>query len=86
MYCILSNALKNTVNQRPGLPLNVLRYATGNMGNTLYFPIITCVQQFTGVRVHLRNSQKPPPKLFNYEPLRTFPIMSGNFPKISEHF
>ena len=58
-------------------------YATGSI--PLFFRVITCAQQFTGV--HLRTSQKPAPKLFNScEPLRTFPIASGNFPKISEHF
>ena len=80
---LLSHALKNTANQRPGLPLYILRYATGSI--PLFFPVITCAQQFTGV--HLRTSQKPAPKLFNScEPLRTFPITSGNFPEISEHF
>ena len=29
LYCILSHALKNTANQRPGLPLHILRYAPG---------------------------------------------------------
>ena len=82
-YLFLSHALKNTANQRPGLPLHILRYATGSI--PLYFPVITCAQQFTWV--HLRTSQKPTPKLFNScEPLRTFPITSGNFPKISEQF
>ena len=31
MYCILSLALKNTANQRPGLPLHILRYATAGV-------------------------------------------------------
>ena len=84
MYCTLFHTLKSTANLRPGLLLHILGYATGN-SIPLYFPVITCVQQFTGV--HLRTSQKPAPKLFNsYEPLRTFPITSRNFPKISEHF
>ena len=78
LYYTLSHALKNTANQRPGLPLHILRYATSNMQRKI-------AQQFTGV--HLRTSQMPPPKLFNScQPLRTFPITSGNFPKISEHF
>ena len=82
-HCIttLSYTLKNTANQRPGFPLHILRYATGSI--PLYFPIITCAQQFTGI--HLRTSQKPTPKLFNScVPLQTFPITSGNFPNISE--
>ena len=83
----LFHALKNTANQRPGLPLHILRYATGNI--PLYFLVIPCAQQFTGV--HLRTSQKPAPKPFNScEPLRTFPIRSGNrfqrFPNTSEDF
>ena len=83
LYSILSHALKNTANRRPGLPLHILRYATGSI--LLYVPVITCAQQFTGV--HLRTSQKPAPKLFtSCEPLRAFSITSGNFQKISEHF
>ena len=64
--------------------IDSLRYTTGSI--PLYFPVITCAQQFTGV--HLRTPQKPAAKLFNScEPLRlTFPITSGDFPKISEHF
>ena len=86
-YYTLSHALKDIANQRPGLPLHILRYATGSI--PLYFPVITYTQQFT--RVHLRTSQKPAPKRFNsYEPLRTFPITSRNrfrrFPNTSEDF
>ena len=86
-YCTLSHALKNTANQRPGLPLHILRYATGSI--PLYFPVIPCAQQLTGV--HLRTSQKRAPKPFNScEPLRTFPITSGNrfrrFPNTYEDF
>ena len=70
----LSYALKNTANQKSGLPLHILRCAT----DSIPLPVITCLQQFTGVL--LRTSQKPAPKLFNsYEPLRTFLITSGNF-------
>ena len=61
LYCTLSHALKNTANQRPGFSLHILRYATGS--TPLYFPVITCAQQFAGVL--LRTSQKPNPKLFN---------------------
>ena len=35
-YCILSHALKNTANQSPGLPLRILRYATGNMQRVVF--------------------------------------------------
>ena len=88
LYCVLFHALKNTANQRPGLPLHILWYAMGSMQRVvfhLYFPGITCAQQFTGI--HLRTSQKPAPKLFNScEPLRTFPITSGHFPKIFRKF
>ena len=82
-YKLLSHVFKNTANQRSGLPLHILQYATGSI--PLYFPVITCAQQFTGFL--LRTSHQPAPKLFNScEPLRTFPIMSGQFPIIFEHF
>ena len=38
-----SYAFKNTVNQRPGLPLHILWYATGNI--PLIFPTITSANQ-----------------------------------------
>ena len=75
-FCFISHALKNTSNQRPGLPLHILRYATGSI--PLYFLVITCVQQFTGV--HLRTSQKPAPKLF------TITSISDHVRKFSEDF
>ena len=89
LFFFLSHALKNTANQIPGLPLHILRYATG--GSPLYFTVIPCAQQFTGF--HLRTSQP-----FNScELLRTFPNTSGNrfrrlvntsedFPKIFQKF
>ena len=84
--------LENTANQRPGLPLHILRYATSIYATgsiPLYFPVIPCAQQFTGVQ--LRTSQRRAPKPFNsYEPLRRFPITSGNrfrrFPNTSKDF
>ena len=87
IYNILSHTLKNTANQRPGLPLHILRYETGSI--PLYFPVIPYAQQFTWV--HLRASQKRDPKPSNScEPLRTFPITSGNrfrrFPNIYKDF
>ena len=55
----------------------------------LYLNVIPCAKQFTGV--HLRTSEKRAPKPFNScEPLRTFPITSGNrfrrFPNTSKDF
>ena len=86
-YELLSHALKNTANQRPGLPLHILRYATGNIQRVVFystFPSLLARNSLLGV--HLR-TWKPTPKLFNScEPIQTFPITSGNFPKISEHF
>ena len=38
LYSTLSHALKNTANQRPGLPLYILRHATDNI--SLKFPVI----------------------------------------------
>ena len=84
-YYIISHSLKNTANQRPGLPLHILRYATGSI--SLYFPVIPCARG-----VHLKTSQKqaPKPSTPACEPLRTFPITSGNrfrkFPNTSEDF
>ena len=98
-YLFLFHALKNTANQRPGLPLHILRYATGNMQRVLflsrYFTVITCAQQFTGV--FLRTSQKPAPKLLiptnHYEHFwsrpeifRWFLNTSEDFRRFSEHF
>ena len=37
-----SHALKNTANLRPGNPLHILRYPTGNIPSG--FPAITCEQ------------------------------------------
>ena len=35
-YLHLSHALKNIANQRPGLPLHILRYAMGNMQRAVF--------------------------------------------------
>ena len=40
MYRILSHALKNTANLRPGKPLHIMRYPTGSIQPD--FPAITC--------------------------------------------
>ena len=36
VYMYLSHALKNTANRRPGLPLHILRYVTGNMQRVVF--------------------------------------------------
>ena len=77
----ISHALKNTANKRPGLPLHFLRYATGSI--PLYFPVVTCVQQFTGV--HLSYSQKPAPANY-YEHFRSRPEFFRSFPNTSKDF
>ena len=46
LYCTLSHALKNTANQRPGLPLHILRYATSTMQRVIcngwYSTLLSC--------------------------------------------
>ena len=90
VYYILSHTLKNTANQRPGLPLHNLWYATGII--PLFFPVITCAQQFTA-RV-LEDFSKSSSETFqllrnHYENFRSRPTISDDFralPKISEDF
>ena len=36
LYYTLTDALKNTANQRPGLPLDILRFAPGNMQRVVF--------------------------------------------------
>ena len=90
LYCIVLYFIPclEKYSQRPGLPLHILRYTTGNMQRVVFhstFPILLARNSLLGSIE--RTSQKPAPKLFNsYEPLRTFPITSGHFPTISEHF
>ena len=36
VYMYLSHALKNKANRRPGLPLHILRYVTGNMQRVVF--------------------------------------------------
>ena len=36
LYCVLSRVYKNTANQRPGLLLHILRYATGIMQRIMF--------------------------------------------------
>ena len=85
-YIHLSHALKNTANQGPGSPLDIL-------WNAKRVVFHSYAQQFTGIP--LRTAQKPALNLFNScEPLRTFLIICGKFtmisdralPKISEEF
>ena len=78
-YELSSHALKNTANQRPGLPLHILRYATGSI--PLYFPVITCAQQFTGGPFEdLKASSE------TLEFLRTITNISDHVRKFSEDF
>ena len=82
------HALKNTANQRTGLSLHILRYATGSMRwVVLHSTFPSLLTRNSLLAVHLRTSQNPVLKLFNScEQLRTIPIMSGKFSIISEHF
>ena len=83
IYIFLSHALKNTANQRPGLPLHILQYAMGSI--PLYSPVIPCAQQLTGGP--FEDFSKASSKTFQL--LRTITNISNHiwksFPKISEH-
>ena len=94
LYCILSHVLKNTANQRPGLPLHILRYATGNMQRVVVhspFPSLLARNSLPGsiwwlLKSQLRNSSTP---ANHYEQLRSRPEFSEDFrtlPRISEDF
>ena len=88
-YCILSHALKNTANQRPGLPLHILRYATGNMQRVVFhstFPSLLARKSLLGSIWTLLKSQLRNSSINSCEPLRTISITPENFPKISEDF
>ena len=83
----LSHALKNTANQRPGLPLHILQCATGNMQRVVLhstFPSLLARNSLLGshLKSQLRNSSTP---ANHYEHFRSC-ITTGNFPKISKHF
>ena len=72
------------VNQRPGLLLHILRYATGNAVGSIpfYFPIITCMQQFTARVLFKRTAQKSALKRH----VRKFSDDFHTLPKISKDF
>ena len=68
VYMYLSHALKNTANQRPGLPLHILRYATGED-----FPKI--------LKNHKKNIGKHFRPVFEF--FQKFPKIVKDFPKVS---
>ena len=79
----LFHALKNTANQRPGLPLHILRYATGNI------PLLSCHSLRTTVYWGpFEDFSKASSETFQL--LRTITNIPDqirkSFPKISEHF
>ena len=94
LYCILSHALKNTANQRPGLPLHILRYAAGNTQRVVFhssFPLLLARNSLLGsirglLKSKFRNSSTP---ANHYEHFRSCPEISEDFrtlPRISENF
>ena len=92
MYCVLSHALKNTVNQRPGLPLHILRYATGNMQRVVFhstFPSLlarnSLLRSFCELLKNQLRSFSTPAN--HYEYFRSRPEIFDDFrtlPNISE--
>ena len=96
--CILSHALKNTANQRPGLPLHILRYVTGNMQRVVFhstFPSLLARNSLLGpiwgvLKSQLRNSSTPANHYEHFqsrpEIFRRFLITSEDFRKFSEIF
>ena len=85
LYYFLSHALKNTANQRPGLPLHILRYATGNMQRVVFhstFPSFLARNSLLGsiwglLKSELRNLSTP---ANHYEHFRSHHEI------VSEHF
>ena len=94
-YYELSHTLKYTANHRPGLPLHILRYATGNMQRLVFhstFPSFLARNSLLGsiwglLKSKLRNLSTP---ANHYEHFRSHPeIVSEDFrthPKISKDF
>ena len=94
-YIYLSRALKNRADQRPGLPLYILRYATGNIQRVVFystFPSFLARNSLLGsiwglLKSELRNLSTP---ANHYEHFRSHPeIVSEDFrthPKISKDF
>ena len=95
LYYTLSHALKNTANQWPGLPLHILRYATGNMQRVVFHstsPSFLARNSLLGsiwglLKSELRNLSTP---ANYYEHFQSHPeIVSKDFrtlTKISEDF
>ena len=91
LYYSLSHALKNTANQRPGLPLQILLYATGNMQWVVFhstFPSLLVCNSLLGsiwrlLKIQLRNSSTP---TIHYEHFRSRPEIFRKFPNTSENF
>ena len=91
LCCILSHTLKNTANQRPGLPLHILRYATGNMQWVVLhstIPSLLARSSLLGsiwglLKSHLRNSSTP---ANCYEYFRSGTEIFRRFPNTSDDF
>ena len=92
-HCIttLSHTLKNTANQRPGFPLHILRYATGNMQRVVFhstFPSLLARNSLLGsiwglLKSQLRNFSTP---AYHYKHFRSRPEIFRTFPKTPEDF
>ena len=87
-YSHLSHALKNSANQRPRLPLHILRYATGNMQRVVFhsnFPSFLARNSLLGsirglLKSELQNLSTPANPYEHSDQIRK------SFPKISERF
>ena len=83
IYMYLSHALKITANQRPGLPLHILRYATGMRAIVYWGPFenlskassetLQLLRTITNISDHVRKIS---------EVFQTLPNISEDFPKI----
>ena len=83
-YRYLFHALKNTANQRPGLPLHILRYVTGNMQRVVFhstFPSLLARNSLLGSFWGLLKNQ-----LRNFEFLRTVTNISNHVRKFFDDF
>ena len=77
IYMYLSHALKITANQRPGLPLHILRYATGMRAIVYWGPFENLSKASSETLQLLRT---------HYEYFRSRPENFRSFPNTSEHF
>ena len=90
-YIYISHALKNRANQRPGLPLHILQYATRNMQRVVFhstFPSSLARNSLLGsiwglLKSQLRNSSTP---ANHYEYFRSRLEIFQRFPNTSEDF